>query len=588
MIGNLKINPNYSKSEIFFTEKVVELTYSKTLDSYRARLNNPRSILLELEQVLLDFHNKKIKHFDKTIKPICQEALRFLKGGHYLKFGIINPIYFQELLEKAEDKNYMELSQALKMVIGENKNYGLELFDLIESEITTKYDAEFQIYEFEELNRLIDFLITELVNFGISKGYIFKAVSKCFSERMMLPFKKAIGNLRSLITRDPERFSVFFNVIKLTTPENRIDIKSEHEISDERISEISTINKKATDFFKRRDIRNYYIEIIRNGKDYLSVIEDAKRVLFNLIDIINLGYPDNQFSYSKRCLVSGTNKPELTNTQPINFIQDGSYQNSEYHYLRFIYQIKNIGNNPKIQKETKQKLISAYRYLRLGRDADELEQKFINYWIGIEYLFSNYDIAESTISRLKESLTNAHSVSYIKRNLHEFHKDIKRLKLHKTIPDYSDTLLYLTKQETYEFIVSKYFEVHPLLAFRAYRFKQILFDSKKLRDEMKKHRENLEWHLVRCYRLRNEIVHDAAIHMNIEAITANLRYYLTFILNSVLGFLVDTPIDHNLDGFISIDDYFVLQKLKFKSLEKSDFRIDLLISERSPTELFVF
>src|SRR5699024_7815864 len=65
--------------------------------------------------------------------------------------------------------------------------------------------------------------------------------------------------------------------------------------------------------------------------------------------------------------------------------------------------------------ETKDKIKSAIRYLRLGNQSTEVEHKFINYWIGLEYLFSSYQ-SENTINRIKEHFINAHSRVYVKRN----------------------------------------------------------------------------------------------------------------------------------------------------------------------------
>src|SRR5690606_28264713 len=59
------------------------------------------------------------------------------------------------------------------------------------------------------------------------------------------------------------------------------------------------------------------------------------------------------------------------------------------------------------------------------------------------------------------------------------------------------------------------------------------------------------------YRLRNEIIHDAATNTNNELITSNLRYYLTFILNELITFFSNAP-----NKEISIEDFFILNELK--------------------------
>jgi hypothetical protein len=254
-------------------------------------------------------------------------------------------------------------------------------------------------------------------------------------------------------------------------------------------------------------------------------------------------------------------------------------------YDLLLDKIKRLEASNKIQKETVQKMVSAFRHLRLGRDADELEQKFLNYWIGLEYVFSNYEVFDTTINRLKEYFTHSHANAYLKRNLSEFHKDLERLKLLDSIPNANENLEYLKTSETYDFIIDTYFEAFPLLAFRAYKYKSMICD-KKISGEILKHRTNLEWHLTRCYRIRNEIVHDAAIHLNIESITGNLKYYLTYILNGLLDYLDNTASDINMDGMVTITDYFLLQEIKYNSLKASGFDLNRLMEEKSATEIF--
>ena len=111
-------------------------------------------------------------------------------------------------------------------------------------------------------------------------------------------------------------------------------------------------------------------------------------------------------------------------------------------------------------------------------------------------------------------------------------------------------------------------------------------DNKQIQQRILKHRKNLDWHLARTYRIRNEIVHDAAIHLNIDLITGNLKYYLTYILNSIIDYLDNTPADLNMDEKISIEDYFILQHIRYESMINSSFNLDVLLNEKSATEIF--
>ena len=135
MISNFKPNKTYSIAEKFLAEKLLELFFNKTLDSHRAKLNNPYWILIELYQVLCDWDKKKIKNFDKTICPVILETLKFIEKDETLDFLPVNKKYFKEILGKANGKDYQQLSYANKLLIEKNKDYANNLFEIVERQI---------------------------------------------------------------------------------------------------------------------------------------------------------------------------------------------------------------------------------------------------------------------------------------------------------------------------------------------------------------------------------------------------------------------------------------------------------------------
>ena len=109
-------------------------------------------------------------------------------------------------------------------------------------------------------------------------------------------------------------------------------------------------------------------------------------------------------------------------------------------------------------------------------------------------------------------------------------------------------------------------------------------EPKRVRATLEKHQKNLEWNFTRIYRIRNEIVHNAAMKDSITTILSHLRYYLTFAIVAIIDFLANHPIDANSDGAITIDDFFVLQDLKLSSLEaeKNSNLLQKLIQMENP------
>ena len=167
-----------------------------------------------------------------------------------------------------------------------------------------------------------------------------------------------------------------------------------------------------------------------------------------------------------------------------------------------------------------------------------------------------------------------------KRNIYSFKKNFSQLSdLDKakatTYTNIDDE--FLKDKQFYEEVSTELLDDYPLLSYRAMKLKDWFFksDSKPANatDYLNRHKENLEIHFTRIYRLRNEIIHDAAMNTNNQLIVSNLRYYLTFILNEMIDYLSNA----DMNGCSSIEDYFISNELKLGNIQHQGYRlIDLL------------
>ncbi|HVV04080.1 MAG TPA: hypothetical protein VHC96_07630 [Puia sp.] len=311
--------------------------------------------------------------------------------------------------------------------------------------------------------------------------------------------------------------------------------------------------------------------------DYLAALKKARNVLSEYFDVINLGLSDEFLHNHQRVLVIDERSPEQAAFQSNVNILDGRYRAEKMHYVGFTQKLPTILNNMQVQSEAKEKIKSAIRYLRLGNQSTEVEHKFINYWIGLEYLFSNYE-SQSTINRIKDHFINAHALAYVKRNAYSFKTTFDQISVHDQVkvPSYTPgNFSCLTLQSFYVETSTHLLNDYPLLAFRAMDLNQLFFEPNKPANAMsyiKRHRENLEIHFTRIYRLRNEIIHDAATNTNSELIASNLRYYLTFILNELIDFL-----SKNHAKETSIEDYFILNEIELGNIEHSGYPLAQLL-----------
>ncbi len=96
----------------FFIEKSIELLHYGSIDSYRVRLNNPKTILEELRYCLQEYEKRRIKHFhtikakEKTKKTLVDETILLIsREPNYLEFKSISKEYLLKQLLKDIDEN---------------------------------------------------------------------------------------------------------------------------------------------------------------------------------------------------------------------------------------------------------------------------------------------------------------------------------------------------------------------------------------------------------------------------------------------------------------------------------------------------
>lgn len=579
-------NTGLTVCQRFFIEKSIELLYIGSIDSYRVKLHNPKTVLEEIRYCLIEFQQGRIKHFhtlkakEKDKKALLDEAISFLNTEpNYLNFKAISQKYLERLLLDATENNYKKIASAIEILAAENENYLESVIDGLRALISAENTA---LEDLEKIDLTLNILFSELIHKGYSKGFLYKLLYGIFVKSLGPggAFDDHFNNFKIRLLQKPTEYSVVFRID--TTQEVYDSLSAIHSsisISDEINSTYltgSTYVLGELEHFKITSSNRKFIICKIYAFDYLAALKKARSILSEYLDVINLGLSDEFLQIHGRVLVIDSRSPKNGQFQNNVNILDGKYRVEKTHYLEFTKKLPAILNNTNIQNETKEKIKSAIRYLRLGNQSTEVEHKFINYWIGLEYLFSNYE-SQNTINRVKEHFINAHSLAYVKRNSYSFLRDFEQLSTDqkKGIKSYNNDPACLSSADFYTEIGSSLLGSYPLLAYRALKLKKWFFSTKKpnATEYIKKHRSNLEIHFTRIYRLRNEIIHDAATNTNNEHIASNLRYYLTFILNELIDFFFKIT-----NKQVAIEDYFILNEIEFGNIEHSGFDLNTCLN----------
>lgn len=580
-----------------FVEKVLELSHPKSLDSYRSKVSCPTYMLNEFYSVLDDMKKGKVKYVD-SLFSFRDELVSVLEDDSLLNYARMSKVHFINLLISLKDEAVVkskidEVEHALYFLIVTNKNYKKSVFQSVKSYIDSgakpcekctkaemlagcKGCAVTCLYEIERLSAV---LVSELLHYGWSKVYMHKYIKAKFAqtpdfESSWTEFEDEFSSARS------KEISIVFKVHSAAYKLSKFtedDLKANLSAVQVQPYEQLIKSEKLKNWLKPHGNHRFMV-IKTEALDYQQAMKKAKTSLSNWLDLMYLGYSDTRLDVDGFALVYSDDKADDANLYPIHHAIDGSFKSDTETYNQLKKKVQLIQTKSFVALEPKDKIETAIRYLRAGSEALELEQKFLNYWIGLENIFSSNIPTERTFNRIVKYFTVAHSVSYTKRNITELHKDIRRVGAWKALGmGRQNDIKYLENIEPYDKLIALSQEF-PLLSQRARMLKSVYFgatENKKM--HLKKHAKNLERQLVRMYRVRNQLVHEAAIMENIENISGSLRYYLTFILNKMIDFFSDCNEKPMKTNLVTMDDFFFHQELVWANIEESKLDFSKLV-----------
>lgn len=576
---NIKVNYSVNDFERLFIDKSIESLYKNTIDSYRLKLHNPKTLVEELITVTQSSingiltNNDYVNYTSKELKKLLDE------NNDELRFTSINKQHYSKILSKAERNNYRLIIQSSKLILKDNQNYLINIFTKL-TEIIKSYADYLDDNRNIDVDKkncfdnckktivvLVDFLYIELINKGFTKQYLYRIIQSIFIHNPQYnTFEENFDLYKNIIEKQDETYTVIFSISDTSFSFKEFSkIDESYTLLSKKDKSIlkRTIPEESYDFIERNN-KKILLSIRLNTKDYFKAVQHAVNRLSKDLDIFHLGYSNKHYTVDSHCLVVGEKERSKASLIPTNFQIDGYFKSNSLVFNSLLSKIQKL-KEKNIDEESFDKILSAIRYYRTGSESLELETKFLNYWIGLEFIFTSFLTEEKTIDRIRHYFPQCHSLIYVKRNLYDYHKTLERLNISRHIPDYDDTFKYLLNHENYQLIIDT--TDNQLLKFRTQYYKKWFEEPNKITDVLKKHQDNLIWNITRLYRIRNEIVHNAAIKNGIYTHVSHLKYYLSFMLNSILNFMAESSVDVDNDGKVTIDDYFISQEIIFGALK---------------------
>ena len=563
-----------NKRQRFFQERFLEILHHDTLDSYRVRIHNPHTILTELKDVVSDWIKGNVKQFE-TVKLCAEETLQKVKEDTIFIEKIPLKGYLCSILAQLQsggEKNgivfqrTIELLEEIKVQI-ENESLFNKIYSRLKALTLVEEDEKESLSNLDESLKQIDILLstlcTELIYIGFSRHYLYHFVKRTFKNAKS--FEEGINIFEDALNPDNiKEFKIIFRLKILKGKKKGLEDLDLQDLLREFPQQYLTdwFEERRPNFIENHNDQRYYVAQV-SAFDEISAVKLGKEKLSRYLDSVHfaLNYykliPDNQ----TLVLEKRDSGYYSSATQSLPFIE-GLYYEDESDVEDMKIRIYKIQNSSKTSRDVINRLTAALRHLRIGDTDPELEQRFINYWIALEFLFSSPDKNENTFGRIKENLINVLVSCYGYRNLCDLEREIKLL-----LPSDGLEEIWNPANRTY---LKDSIENSVLLSYRLRMFEKHILSGNKneINKYLKSHEKNLLWQIARIYRLRNELIHEAAIKQNIESLTSNLRYYLNFILRKIIYFFSS---DENINSEIpkEMESFFL----------RYDFQHNVVITE---------
>lgn len=547
--------------ELFFAQRITELTYSYTKESYRVSTTTVPFLARECLAVLedhkkFDLHISGVERVFEELKrrssqnPVVNELIR-VPPESYFEIDLQNLTQIEDVVRVLASEitplSYMKKAASLIVQAGSEEKTKLNFLagelacTLINLMVSQEYiyREACNIFFSEELpasgNRLTDFL--QAVQVDVSNIPVFAA---------LIPISSGIGDVNK-------------DVLRLFKVECSANIPADFEAPEEFVSEHT-----GKSFLYIKDVK---------APDRFAAAKLIKRNVVRLHDLRGLFYHKGSSDIGKHMLIAKMNEP-----------QSSSVVQSDQNLMTF------ISDNPRTLAARKLETMVKTIRLPYGEDGEKFfrivdfhgmslnstipDNQLINLWTSLETIAPSVK-GKSIIGSVCDGVLPFLGLQYIGRNFLQVARDIKRWnnKKFKATLDQIEidgdlvqkTFLLIVDPANDAICTSLLAEMNdfPLLKFRISELNKRFKNGKKTEREVRLHLAKAEQQLHRIYRARNSIVHSAEKD---HQLTENLIISAHEYFDQVFGLTVELsskPLRFN-----NYRDVFSFSKMAFNSYMK--------------------
>tara|TARA_Y100000815_G_scaffold199538_1_gene183063 strand:+ start:432 stop:2195 length:1764 start_codon:yes stop_codon:yes gene_type:complete len=523
------------ESLLFFSQRIDELAFQYTLDSYKPPCLNPVYLVEEALSIVEEVENDVID--PASLKPIIDE----------LEWAIQKDIASKELIELSV-RDYLPNIENSKL-----KDVRIKL-ELLQKRLqpmaylikcTKMLEAAIANSEKRNIDALLQKLMSTLINMGVSKKHIHETVNKVFFEQQdtEIDSNKYINSFYEAITPKIETYNVCFSVSKLAKFLSDVSGIFGLEIID-KAEEFSGLFGNDVIFpCKESDI--YVIARGVEAYDKHSAILKAEANLEKVANLYSLFHHKQKIGWKKQVVIA---KHKTVDSEVID-IQNNPIENGfDLRPNKAARKLNEVLKNFTMSSEASFfKFDSVVDLHGLAARSDTRESQLLNIWISLETL-TPPNSSVSKIKNITSSITPFMVLNYTTRFIQRIKGDLfnwdraayKEILRKVEVEDAQGAyykvakFIMLDDQEDLRRYIYNQLDAFPLLRYRIFNLHKIFSKPENVISLIDEHRKKIEWQIRRLYRTRNLIVHSGKSPDYIGTLVENGHDYLDQIMNEIM------------------------------------------------------
>lgn len=542
------------KNLLFFVELVNELLFDYSIPSNRISTLNSHYLCIDALNAIKSIDDAGVP--EGNLKPIVEElysslskdALFIRRNEHPLNYFVKYNSKSQsfQLNSRAADLSYEEGKTIVHTI---NQRYFKNdwYYDTLKEEIINIVIGN-QESDWIDLFRLTKEFLTEVVNKGYDPRYIWIHLNRIFFSERAIESPSAISEYMSIFSFSQENYNV---IAKAPDSFQKLPHSRNIEIKNEQ--KCRTKSKREKEFLKKRE-NECFILFTRKALDPFSAVDFCKSYLeinsslYRMYDHdSNIKIKDVQWAtYDK------TNWFTYVKNER-NLVKKVKMPGKEKLMQNMINSLLAIENA--IEQSNVKDIIAlnnALRFHSLSLDSESMQNQLLDLWAIFETLLniSNKHTGDR-IQQVCISLVPILKRKYLYSLFSQLVFDIKNYSeewFSKIVGDSTSddsiilkvcTFILLDDRKTEYDDFLKKCDDFPLLKERVSYYKTVLSTPQKVYSFVDKHSERVRWQIMRIYRNRNLIVHNAKTTPYLNLLIENLHSYVDDFLEYTVHYLAN-------------------------------------------------